>query len=80
MEDQKKSQIVSKRLIFLAMAAPFLFSIGFMLIAFLATLNASNFTQDISLIIATFVGLGSSIGFIFLLQKRINKRIATNQK
>jgi formate/nitrite transporter FocA (FNT family) len=69
------SSIVSKKMLAIAFMAPSVLSISFMAIAFFATLNASDTVQMIFLVVATFLGLGLSIVIIFLMQKRINKKI-----
>ncbi len=73
---EKESPVVTKKMLALGFTAPFIFSIGGMLIAFYATKNASSTTRNISLIVATFVGLFVAIGVIFLMQWRINWKIA----
>ncbi|MCK5304164.1 MAG: hypothetical protein KAJ72_02870 [Candidatus Heimdallarchaeota archaeon] len=69
------SSVISKKMLTVAFTAPFVLSISFMAIAFFATLNASDTVQTISLVVATFLGLGLSIGIIFLMQKRIKKKL-----
>ena len=76
---EKESHVVSIRMLALGFTAPFIFSIGGMVIAFYATANAPAKIRNISLIIATFLGLFISIGVIFLMQWRINKKIAKEQ-
>ena len=74
------SSVISKKMITIAFTAPFVLSISFMAIAFFATINASDTVQTISLVVATFLGLGVSIGVIFLMQKRINKKLDESEK
>ena len=74
------STVISKKMLAIAFTAPFVLSISFMAIAFFATLNASDTVQTISLVVATFLGLGLSIGIIFFMQKRINKRLDESEK
>ncbi|MCK5141866.1 MAG: hypothetical protein KAQ70_06700 [Candidatus Heimdallarchaeota archaeon] len=74
------SSVISKKMLVIAFTAPFILSISFMAIAFFATLNASDTVQTISLVVATFLGLGLSIGIIFLMQKRINKKLDESEK
>lgn len=74
------STVVSMKMLVVAFTAPFVLSISFMAIAFFATLNASDTVQTISLVVATFLGLGFSIGVIFLIQKRINKKLDESEK
>lgn len=73
---EKETPIVTKKMLALGFTAPFIFSIGGILIAFYATQNVSEKIRNISLIVATFLGLFISIGVIFLIQWRINKKIA----
>ena len=73
---EKESPVVSKKMLALGFTAPFIFSIGGMVIAYFATSNASSKTRSISLIIATFLGLLIAIGVIFLMQWYINRKIA----
>ncbi|MHA1222006.1 MAG: hypothetical protein ACTSSG_05795 [Candidatus Heimdallarchaeaceae archaeon] len=75
MNSKKEKNIVSKRILAVAFISPFLFSIGFMIVAYLATMNTTKIIRNISLIIATFVGIISSIGLIFFLQFKINKKM-----
>lgn len=74
------NSVISKRMITVAFTAPFVLSISFMAIAYFTTLNATDTVQTISLVVATFLGLGISIGIIFLMQKRINKKIDVLEK
>ncbi len=69
------SSVISKKMLAVAFTAPFVLSISFIAIAYFATLNATDIIQTISLVVATFLGLGLSIGIIFFMQKRINKKI-----
>ena len=73
---EKESPIVTKKMLALGFTAPFIFSIGGMVIAYFATVNASSKIRSISLIIATFLGLFIAIGVIFLMQWYINRKIA----
>ncbi len=84
-EDKKPKRkldnsVVSKKMFAIAFTAPFVLSISFMAIAYFATLNASDTVQTISLVVATFLGLGLSIGIIFLMQKIINKKLKESEK
>ncbi len=74
------SSIVSKKMLAIAFMAPFVLSISFMAIAYFTTLNATDIIQTISLVVATFLGLGLSIGIIFLMQRRINKKLDESDK
>ena len=74
------SSVISKKMITIAFTAPFVLSISFMSIAFFATLSATDIVQTISLVVATFLGLGLSIGIIFFMQKRINKKLDESDK
>ena len=74
------SSVISTKMLVVAFTAPFVLSIGFMAIAYFATLNATDTTQTISLVVATFLGLGLSIGIIFFMQKRINKKLDESEK
>ena len=58
--------------------APFLFSIGGMVIAYLIAKNWSTKNRSIALIVATFIGLFVAIGSIFLIQRRINVKLKKN--
>ena len=69
------SSVISKKMIAIAFTAPFALSMSFMAIAFFATLNATDIVQTISLVVATFLGLGLSIGIIFFMQRKINKKL-----
>ena len=71
----KESPVVTKKMLALGFTAPFIFSIGGMGIAYLATKNLSSKIRSISLIVATFLGLLLSIGIIFLMQWYINRKI-----
>ena len=73
--EESKPPIITKKILALGFAAPFILSIGGMAIAFIATKNLSEKTRNIALIIATFVGLFLSIGLIFLMQWHINRKI-----
>ena len=73
----KKESVVTKKMIAFGFTAPFIFSVGGMIIAFFSTQNSSTMIRNIALIIATFLGLFVAIGFIFLIQRRINKKIAS---
>ena len=72
MSEEKQSMVTKKMLAF-GFTAPFIFSIGGMVIAYFATTNSSQNIRMIALIIATFLGLLTAIGSIFLIQRRINK-------
>ncbi|MCE7746913.1 MAG: hypothetical protein GPJ51_00835 [Candidatus Heimdallarchaeota archaeon] len=72
---EKESPVVTKKMLFLGFASPFIFSIGGMAIAYFATKNLSSKIRSISLIVATFLGLLISIGVIFLMQWHINRKI-----
>lgn len=72
---EKESPIVTKKMLALGFTAPFIFSIGGMGIAYLATKNLSSKIRSISLIVATFLGLLLSIVIIFLMQWYINRKI-----
>lgn len=74
------TSVVSKKMLTVAFTAPFVLSISFMAIAYFATLNASDLVQTISLVAATFLGLGLSIGVIFFMQKIINKKLKESEK
>ena len=74
------SSIVSKKMLAIAFMAPLVLSISFMAIAFFATLNASDTLQMLFLVVATFLGLGLSIVIIFLMQKRINRKLDESEK
>jgi len=73
--EEKQPPIITKKILALGFTAPFIFSIGGMLIAFFATRNASEKIRNIALIVATFVGLFISIGVIFLMQWYINRKV-----
>jgi hypothetical protein len=73
---ENESPVVTKKMLALGFTAPFIFSIGGMVIAYFATSNASSKIRSISLIIATFLGLLIAIGVIFLMQWYINRKIA----
>jgi len=72
---EKESPVITNKMLALGFAAPFIFSIGGMAIAYFATKNLSEKIRNISLIIATFLGLLVSIGVIFLMQRYINRKI-----
>ncbi|MHA1552300.1 MAG: hypothetical protein ACTSUP_04085 [Candidatus Heimdallarchaeaceae archaeon] len=74
------NSVISKKMLSVAFTAPFVLSISFMAIAYFATLNAADIVQTISLVVATFLGLGLSIGVIFLMQKRINKKLKASEE
>ena len=72
---EKESPVVTNKMLALGFTAPFIFSIGGMVIAYFATKNLSSKIRSISLIVATFLGLLISIGIIFLMQWYINRKI-----
>ncbi|MCE7738772.1 MAG: hypothetical protein KAU62_02865 [Candidatus Heimdallarchaeota archaeon] len=72
---EKESPVVTKKMLALGFASPFVFSVGGMVIAYFATQNLSSKIRSISLIVATFLGLLISIGIIFLMQWYINRKI-----
>ena len=74
------NSVISKKMLAVAFTAPFILSISFMAIAYFATLDASDLVQTISLVVATFLGLGLSIGVIFFMQKIINKKSKESEK
>jgi hypothetical protein len=78
MEDKKP--IVTKKMIAFGLTAPFIFSVGGMIIALFSTQNSPRNIRNIALIVATFLGLFVAIGSIFLVQRRINRKIADQQK
>ncbi len=77
---EEKDPIVTKKMLAFALTAPFLFSVGGMIIALFSTQNSPQKIRNMALIVATFLGLFVSIGSIFLIQKRINKKISKQQK
>ncbi|MHA1952583.1 MAG: hypothetical protein ACXAAM_03850 [Candidatus Heimdallarchaeaceae archaeon] len=77
---EEKDPIVTKKMLAFALTAPFLFSVGGMVIALFSTQNSPQKIRNIALIVATFLGLFVAIGSIFLIQKRINKKISEQQK
>ena len=79
MSEEKQSPVTKKMLAF-GFIAPFLFSAGGMAIAYFATTNSSQKVRMIALIVATFLGLLTAIGSIFLIQKRINKNQDLNKE
>jgi hypothetical protein len=76
----KKESVVTKKMIAFALTAPFIFSVGGMVIALFSTQNSPQHIRNIALIVATFVGLFVAIGSIFLIQRHINKKIAHLQE
>ncbi|MBY8999427.1 MAG: hypothetical protein KGD64_00770 [Candidatus Heimdallarchaeota archaeon] len=77
-KDNKKkldNSVVTKKMLAVAFTSPVFFSVVFITIAFFATSNSSETVRTIFLVVATFVGLGVSIGVIFLMQKIINKKL-----
>ena len=77
---EKKDPIVTKKMLVFALTAPFLFSVGGMIIALFSTQNSPSNVRNIALIVATFLGLFAAIGSIFLIQMRINKKISKQEK
>ncbi|MCG3220854.1 MAG: hypothetical protein H7641_05685 [Candidatus Heimdallarchaeota archaeon] len=77
---EEKDPIVTKKMLAFALTAPFLFSVGGMIIALFSTQNSPPKIRNIALIVATFLGLFVAIGSIFLIQMRINKKISKQQK
>ena len=73
--EENNPPIITKKIIAMGFAAPFIFSVGGMVIAFFATQNLSEKIRNIALIVATFVGLFISIGVIFLMQWHINRKM-----
>jgi len=73
--EEEKAPIITKKMLALGFTAPFIFSIGGMVIAYFATQNSPENIRNIALIVATFVGLFISIGVIFLMQWYINRKV-----
>ncbi|MHA1199189.1 MAG: hypothetical protein ACTSQF_07550 [Candidatus Heimdallarchaeaceae archaeon] len=73
--EEDKPQVITKKILALGFTAPFIFSIGGMVIAFFATKNLPEKTRNIALIVATFIGLFVSIGVIILMQWHINRKV-----
>ncbi len=76
--EEKKKPVVNKYMLAFGFIAPFLFSIGGMVIAYLIAKNWSTKNRSIALIVATFIGLFVAIGSIFLIQRRINVKLKKN--
>ncbi len=76
---EEKQSIVSKKMLAFGFTAPFLFSVGGMIIAYFATTNSPQRIRMIALIVATFLGLITAIGSIFLVQRYINKNQGLNE-
>ena len=76
---KEKQAVVTKKMLAFGFTAPFLFSIGGMVIAYFATTNSPQNIRMIALIVATFLGLFTAIGSIFLIQKHINKNQEMNK-
>ena len=70
---KEKQSVVTKKMLAFGFTAPFLFSVGGMVIAYFATTNSPQNIRMIARIVATFLGLFIAIGSIFLIQKHINK-------
>ena len=64
---EEKQSLVTKKMLAFGFIAPFLFSIGGMVIAYFSTMNSSQNVRMIALIVATFLGLLTAIGSIFLI-------------
>jgi len=73
--EEDKPPVITKKILALGFTAPFIFSIGGMVIAYFSTRNLSEKIRNISLIVATFVGLFVSIAVIFLIQWHINRKV-----
>ena len=73
--DEKNPPIITNKILALGFTAPFIFSVGGMVIAYFATQNSPENIRNIALIVATFVGLFISIGVIFLMQWHINRKV-----
>ena len=73
--EEDKPPIITKRILILGFTAPFIFSIGGILVAYYATQHLSESTRNIALIVATFIGLLLSIGLIFLMQWNIKRKL-----
>lgn len=73
--EEEQAPIITKKILAFGFTAPFIFSISGMVIAYFATKNLSEQTRNISLIIATFIGLFISIGVIFLMQWHIKRKM-----
>ena len=71
---EEKQSIITKKMLAFGFTAPFLFSVGGMVIAYFATTNSPPKIRMIALIVATFLGLFTAIGSIFLVQRYINKK------
>ena len=76
----KKETIVTKKMLAFAFTAPFIFSGWGMVIAYFSTQNSPEKIRNIALIVATFLGLFIAIGSIFIIQRRINKKISGDRK
>ena len=74
-----KQSAVTKKMLAFGFTSPFLFSIGGMVIAYFATTNSNPNVRIIALIVATFLGLLTAIGSIFLIQRYINKKQEKNK-
>jgi hypothetical protein len=77
---EEKKPVVTKTMLAFALISPFLFSVGGMVIVLFATQNAPSNIRSIALIVVTFAGLFIAIGSIFIIQRRINKKLAQNEK
>jgi len=77
---EKRDSIVTKKMYAFAFTAPFLFSVGGMIIVLFTMQNSPQRIRNITLIIVTFLGLLLAVGSIFLIQLRINKKITEQQK
>ena len=77
---EKKESVVTKKMIAFALTAPFIFSVGGMVIALFSTQDSPQKIRNIALIVATFLGLFVAIGSIFIIQRHINKKIANLQE
>ncbi|MCG3215181.1 MAG: hypothetical protein KAS63_00545 [Candidatus Heimdallarchaeota archaeon] len=72
---EEKQSVITKRMLAFAFIAPFLFSGIGMVIAYFSTMNSMQNIRMIALIVATFLGLITAIGCIFLIQRQINKKL-----
>jgi nitrate reductase gamma subunit len=78
MAEEKKPVVTNVMLVF-ALVSPFLFSVGGMIIVLFATQNSPSNVRSIALIIVTFLGLFIAIGSIFLIQRRIKRKLVKNE-
>ncbi|UJG42809.1 MAG: hypothetical protein K9W46_10540 [Candidatus Heimdallarchaeum endolithica] len=77
---RKYDKVLSKKFIQLSFTIPVILSLAGMGIGYLATMNKPTNIQKIALIIGTLIGLFLSIGYGFVVEYIVKRRIANSNK